>query len=59
MLSKELYKLKTELEAGKNQVNIDREKLLKELQDLENVEGELCESLSLSGKYCPTCGRRL
>lgn len=59
MISEELYKLKIELEKGHDPINVNREKLLKELQNLENIEGELCHSLSLSGKCCPTCGRRL
>ena len=59
MLSEELRKLKRELEVGKEQIDINRDKLLKELQDLEDVKGMLYHSLSLSGNICPTCGRLL
>ena len=58
MLSPELYKLKIQLEAGVN-MEINEEELLVELQNLDSIEGHLQESLSLSGKVCPTCGRGL
>lgn len=59
MISEELYKLKVQIEQGIEPLSVDKEKLLKELNELENVEGEIYHSLSLSGKCCPTCGRRL
>lgn len=59
MLSQELKKLKEQLEAGKESINIDKEKLLEELTDLENMQEYMQESLSLSSKVCPTCGKRI
>lgn len=58
MLLPELKKLKFQLENGEN-ITVDKEKLLKELQELENVKAVIQHSLSLSGKLCPTCGRRI
>ena len=40
-------------------VDIDKEELLAELNEMEAIEGVLLESLSLSTKVCPTCGKRL
>ena len=59
MLLPELKKLKDQLEEDKNNVNIDKEKLLEELTALESVTGYVQESLSLSSKVCPTCGRSI
>lgn len=57
MLSPELQKLMIELESGKEKITVNTDELLKELHHLDEVEGYLQESLSLSGKVCPTCGR--
>lgn len=59
MLLPELKNLKEQLEEGKENVNIDKEKLLEELTALENVKVYVRESLSLSSKVCPTCGRSI
>lgn len=59
MLSPQLRKLKIQLEAGKEQIDIDKEQLLKELNELDEIKGILLESLALSTKVCPTCGKRL
>ena len=59
MLSPQLRKLKIQLEAGKEQIDIDKEQLLKELNELDDIKGILLESLALSTKVCPTCGKRL
>lgn len=59
MLSPQLRKLKIQLEAGREQINIDKEQLLKELNELDEIKGILLESLALSTKVCPTCGKRL
>ena len=40
-------------------IDIDKEELLAELNEMEAIEGVLLESLSLSTKVCPTCGKRL
>ena len=59
MLSPQLRKLKIHLEAGREQIDIDKEQLLKELNELDEIKGILLESLALSTKVCPTCGKRL
>ncbi len=59
MLSPQLRKLKIQLEAGREQIDIDKEQLLKELNELDEIKGILQESLALSTKVCPTCGKRL
>ena len=59
MLSPQLRKLKIQLEAGRGQIDIDKEQLLKELNELDEIKGILLESLALSTKVCPTCGKRL
>ncbi len=59
MLSPQLERLKIQLEEGKDNIDIDKEKLLHELSELALIEGILQESLSLSTRVCPTCGRRL
>lgn len=58
VLSPQLEKLKLKLE-GKNNIDIDKETLLDELNELEESEETLLESLSLSTGVCPTCGKRL
>lgn len=58
MLAPELTRLKENLEAGKQNENINVDRLLAELKDLEKVSYHLYESLSLSQGVCPTCGRR-
>lgn len=55
MLSPQLRKLKIQLEAGREQIDIDKEQLLKELNELDEIKGILLESLALSTKVCPTC----
>ena len=59
MLSPQLKKLKTQLEEGMNEIDIDKEELLAELNEMDAIEGGLLESLSLSTRVCPTCGKRL
>lgn len=59
MLSPQLRKLKMQLEEGREQIDIDKEQLLKELNELDEIKGILLESLALSTKVCPTCGKRL
>ena len=59
MLSPQLRKLKIQLDAGREQIDIDKEQLLKELNELDKIKGILLESLALSTKVCPTCGKRL
>ena len=59
MLSHELKKLMYDLENGVDNVEINTEAMLKELYELDEVEEIFQESLSLSDKVCPTCGRRL
>ena len=59
MLSPQLRKLKIQLEGGREQIDIDKEQLLKELNELDEIKGILLESLALSTKVCPTCGKRL
>ena len=58
MLSPQLRKLKIQLEEGREQIDIDKEQLLKELNELDEIKGILLESLALSTKVCPTCGKR-
>ncbi len=52
-------KIKIQLEEGKTNIDIDKEELLAELNEMEAIQGVLLESLSLSTKVCPTCGKRL
>ena len=59
MLLPQLEKLKMQLEEVKNNIDVDYEQLLAELNELDGIEEILQESLSLSTKICPTCGRRL
>lgn len=61
MLSPQLRKIKIQLEEGATNIDIDKEELLAELNEMEAIQGVLLEieSLSLSTKVCPTCGRRL
>ena len=59
MLSPQLRKLKIQLEEGREQIDLDKEQLLKELNELDEIKGILLESLALSTKVCPTCGKRL
>ena len=59
MLSPQLKKLKTQLEEGMNEIDIDKEELLAELNEMDAIEGVLLESLSLSTRVCPTCGKRV
>lgn len=59
MLSPELTKLMQVLESDVDNITINPDALLKELHALYDVEECLQESLSLSGKVCPTCGRSL
>lgn len=59
MLAAQLKELKRQLEEGKNEINIDKEALLEELNEMDAIQGVLLESLSLSTSVCPTCGRRL
>ena len=59
MLSPQLRKIKMQLEEGKTSIDFDKEELLVELKEMEAIEGDFLESLSLSTKVCPTCGKRL
>ena len=59
MLTPQLKKLKIQLEEGKTSIDIDKKELLAELNKMEAIDGVLLESLSLSTKVCPTCGKRL
>lgn len=61
MLSPQLRKIKIQLEEGATNIDIDKEELLAELNEMEAIQGVLLEieSLSLSTKVCPTCGKRL
>ena len=59
MLSQERKKLMHDLENGNDNIRINAEAMLEELHALDEVEEILQESLSLSGKVCPTCGRSL
>ena len=58
MLAPELMKMKTQLE-NEEEIDVDKRKILRELAELEKIEGFVQESLALSEKVCPTCGRRL
>lgn len=58
MLTPELKKLKKYLEGA--DINIDRDALLKELNELDDSSiKSFFESLSLSSGVCPACGRKL
>lgn len=59
MLTPQLKKLKIQLEEGKTSIDIDKKELLAELNEMEAIDGVLLESVSLSTKVCPTCGKRL
>ena len=59
MLSPQLMKLKIQIDEGKTNIVFDKEELLAELNEMEAIEGVFLESLSLSTKVCPTCGKRL
>ena len=61
MLSPQLRKIKIQLEEGATNIDIDKEELLAELNEMEAIQGVLLEieSLSLSTKVCLTCGKRL
>lgn len=59
MLSPQLRKIKMQLEEGKTSIDIDTEELLAELNEMEAIKGVFLESLSLSTRVCPTCGKRL
>ena len=48
-----------QLEEGKTSIDIDTEELLAELNEMEAIKGVFLESLSLSTRVCPTCGKRL
>jgi len=59
MLSPQLRKIKIQLEEGATNIDIDKEELLAELNEMEAIQGVWLKSLSLSTKVCPTCGKRL
>ena len=59
MLSPQLRKIKIQLEEGATNIDIDKEELLSELNEMEAIQGVFLESLSLSTKVSPTCGKRL
>ncbi|MBD5527309.1 MAG: hypothetical protein HDR02_02720 [Lachnospiraceae bacterium] len=59
MLLPQLKKIKMQIEEGKNKVYFNKEQLLAELNELDGIEELLQESLALSTKVCPTCGRML
>lgn len=59
MLPPELKKLMEDLEDNMKPLHIDREKLLGELHGLDDNIQHVNESLSMSGKVCPRCGRPL
>lgn len=48
MLSPQLRKLKIQLEEGREQIDIDKEQLLKELNELDEIKGILLESLEFN-----------
>ena len=52
MLSPQLRKIKIQLEEGATNIDIDKEELLAELNEMEAIQGVLLESLSLSTKVC-------
>lgn len=51
MLSPQLRKLKIQLEAGREQIDIDKEQLLKELNELDEIKGILLEVWHCQQKY--------
>ena len=57
MLAPELKNLKEQLENDEELV-VNPEKLLEELKELDDTPTYIAHSLSVSGKVCPTCGRR-
>ena len=59
MLSPELKKLLNDLRNGTDCIEINRDKIQKELENLDTTPGYMQHSLSLSTDVCPTCGRRL
>ena len=59
MLSPQLRKIKIQLEEGATNIDIDKEELLAELNEMEAIQGVLIKSLSLSTKVCPTCRKKL
>lgn len=59
MLSQELKKLMEALENNIEPISVDGEKLLDELRDLDDNIRQVNESLSMSGKVCPRCGKPL
>ena len=60
MLPPELKKLMKDLEDNIEPLHrVDREKLLGELHGLDDNIQHVNESLSMSGKVCPRCGRPL
>ena len=54
----ELFKLKQEL-IEKQDKTPEEQELLAELQSLSDIIDKLNFSLSMSGKVCPTCGKKL
>lgn len=58
MLPPELKKLMEDLEDNKK-ICLDREKLLGELHGLDDNIQHVNESLSMSDKVCPRCGKPL
>ena len=58
MLPPELKKLMEDLEDNK-EIHLDHEKLLGELHGLDDNIQHVNESLSMSGKVCPRCGKPL
>lgn len=59
MLPPELKKLMEDLEDNIETIHVDREKLLGELHGLDDNVQHVNESLSMSGKVCPRCGKPL
>lgn len=59
MLPPELKKLMEDLEDNIETIHVDREKLLGELHGLDDNVQHVNESLSMSGKVCPRCGKTL
>ena len=53
MLSPQLRKIKIQLEEGATNIDIDKEELLAELNEMEAIQGVLLESLSLLFKSNP------
>ena len=56
MLGEELKALKKKIE-NKENLEVNTEKLLKELEELDSLP--LTESLSLSTSVCPVCGKKI